>query len=218
MKKTIPIVLISATLLISGCQTTRQNAYTGEEETNSATSGALIGCAGGALLGAMLKNRKAAAVGCIAGGAAGASIGDTLDQQEAALRQQLESDGVQVQRYDNRLVLVMRDQIAFETGKSSLNSDIYPALNSVAKVLEEYGDTQLIINGHTDSTGSRAINEKLSIERATSVLVYLRGLGADSARMDAYGFGPDVPKCSNDTKDGRACNRRVELELYPGQS
>ena len=218
MSKAVPILIISATLVISGCQTTRQDAYTGEEKTNATTKGALLGCAGGALIGAMLKDRKAAAAGCVAGGVTGAAVGQTMDKQEAALRQELKDSGVQVERYEDRLVLVMRDQIAFETGKSSLNPDIYPALNSVAKVMSEYDDTQLVIKGHTDSTGSRAINEKLSIERATSVLVYLRGLGTDSSRMNAYGLGPSTPKCSNDTIEGRACNRRVELELYPSQS
>jgi outer membrane protein OmpA-like peptidoglycan-associated protein len=218
MSKVVPILFMTATLAISGCQTTRQDAYTGEEKTNATTKGAVLGCAGGAILGAMIKDRKAAAVGCVAGGVTGAAVGQSLDKQEAALRQELQDSGVQVERYDDRLVLVMRDQIAFETGKSSLNPEIYPALSSVAKVMAEYDDTQLVIKGHTDSTGSQAINEKLSIERATSVLVHLRSLGTESNRMSAYGFGPSIPKCSNDTKEGRACNRRVELELYPTQS
>ncbi|GAA5217902.1 hypothetical protein GCM10025776_24520 [Corallincola platygyrae] len=163
----------------------------------------------------MIKNKKTAAVGCAAGAVAGGAIGHQLDEQEASLRRELVNSGVQVHRENDRIRLVMRDQIAFQTGKSDLSPSIYSPLNSVAKVLAEYEETELVIGGHTDSTGSDAINDRLSNERAMSVLVYLRGVGVESARMHAQGYGKRQPMCSNDTKDGRACNRRVELELIP---
>ncbi|TCI03261.1 OmpA family protein [Corallincola luteus] len=215
MRSVITSTILISVLALSGCQTTRQNAITGEEETNSTTKGALLGCAGGALLGAMIKDKKAAAIGCVAGGATGGAIGYQLDEQEAALRKELVNSGVQVQREDDRIRLIMRDQIAFETGKSSLSPAIYNPLNSVAKVLGEFDDTELVISGHTDSTGSDAINDRLSNERAMAVLVYMRGVGVESRKMHAQGYGKRMPMCSNDTQDGRACNRRVELELIP---
>jgi outer membrane protein OmpA-like peptidoglycan-associated protein len=218
MKSKVAITLLAAIIGLGGCSTTRQNAMTGEEEMNSTTKGALLGCAGGALVGAMVKNTEAAALGCVAAGAAGGAIGYQLDQQEAALRKELVDSGVQVYRQEDRITLIMRDRIAFETGKASLSPSIYKPLGSVAKVLEEFDETQLVISGHTDSTGSDAINDKLSNDRALAVRSYMQSVGVAPQRMIAQGYGKRMPMCSNDTSDGRACNRRVELALIPQPS
>lgn len=91
----------------------------------------------------------------------------------------------------------------------------YPTLNSVAIVLRKFNRTLIDINGHTDSTGSLAHNQALSERRAMSVASYLNGQGVDPRRVSAVGFGPSQPVASNATPDGRAQNRRVEIQISP---
>ncbi|WP_422128549.1 OmpA family protein [Vibrio hannami] len=209
-------------MLVSGCEMTqRQNATTGESETNSTTTGAIIGAVSGALVGLATGDdaddrRKRAIIGATAGGAVGAGVGYYFDQQEAALREELLNSGVQVKRVgEDQLVLVMENGIGFQTDSSMLNSSIYNTLNGVAKILVEYPDTQLLIEGHTDSTGSEAYNQQLSLKRAGSVKDYLQGQKVAADRLFIQGVGELKPICDNSTPEGRACNRRVEINIYP---
>jgi len=222
MKKLLLPLTIA--VLFSGCAATqRQDATTGENETNSATKGAIIGAVSGALIGLATgddadERRKRALIGAAAGGAVGAGVGYYFDQQEAALRQELLNSGVQVKRVgEDQLVLVMENGIGFQTDSSLLNSSIYNSLNGVARVLVEYPETQLIIEGHTDSTGSDDYNQRLSQQRADSVRSYLVGQKVASARLFTQGQGERMPICDNSTAAGRTCNRRVEISIFPAQ-
>ncbi|MDL5027150.1 OmpA family protein [Vibrio gigantis] len=209
------IVTLSIAALLSGCQATqRQNATTGETETNSATKGALAGMLAGAAIGAATGDSSDALRGAAIGGVVGGGAGYYMDKQEQALRQQLVSSGVQVKRInDKELQLVMENGIGFDSGSYHLSSGIYPTLNSVALVLGEYPDTRLEIKGHTDSSGNDASNQTLSEQRAQSVGNYLIGQQVASGRVVTQGYGERYPVCGNDTKAGRACNRRVEINI-----
>ncbi|MDR9827262.1 OmpA family protein [Vibrio sp. FNV 38] len=212
-KKTILVTALSMPLLLAGCQTTRHNAATGEQETNRTTSGAVIGCATGALAGALINKGKGAAIGCAAGGATGAVVGSNMDKQEAELREELLNSGVQIQRNGERIELIIASDISFKSGGYDLQPSIMPTLDSIAKIMNRYPESKLLIEGHTDSSGSLELNERLAIARAHSVRTELTLAGLERDRTQMEGYGPHKPMCDNVTEEGRACNRRVELTI-----
>ncbi|WP_420378220.1 OmpA family protein [Vibrio scophthalmi] len=218
------LTLLSLCTLLAGCQATqRQNATTGETETNATTQGALIGAVSGALVGLATgdnatERRQRALAGAAAGGAVGAGVGYYFDQQEAALREELLNSGVQVKRVgEDQIQLVMENGIGFASDSYQLDASIYNTLNGVARILVEYPDTVLMIAGHTDSTGSEAYNQSLSLKRAESVRTYLMYQKVATNRLSTLGMGESTPICSNDTAQGRTCNRRVEISIYPAK-
>src|SRR5690606_39020667 len=172
-----------------------------------AIGGVVCGLIGAAESGQRARN---AGLGC---GAIGAGIGAYMDAQEAELRQQMAGTGVQVQRNGDQLNLIMPGNVTFNTNEFAIRPEFYSVLDSVAQVLYKYKDTRLIVNGHTDSTGSADYNYNLSTRRATSVSNYLASRGVDQSRLIAQGMGPSQPIASNDTEAGRAQNRRVELQI-----
>ncbi|NOI82528.1 OmpA family protein [Vibrio tubiashii] len=221
MVKKITAALAIA-IALSGCQATqRQNATTGETETNSATQGALIGAIAGAAVGLATgddatERRQHALIGAAGGAAVGGGIGYYFDQQEAALRKELMDSGVQVERVgENQLLLRLENGIGFQTSSYQLDSSIHKTLRGVARILVEYPDTSLVIDGHTDSTGSDTTNQILSERRAESVRSYLVSQGVAAGRAVARGNGERYPLCTNSTSEGRACNRRVEIQILP---
>ncbi len=213
MKKVLALSLVCVSLV--GCQSTRQNSATGEWETSSAVKGGLFGCVAGAVVGGAINGSKGAAIGCGAGGGVGVLTGNNFDKQEAELRQELLNSGVQVQRQGNEIRLIMSGAITFETGKSTLQQSVYPKMRSIVKIMNRYPDTVLVIEGHTDSVGSAARNRELSVYRARSVNTTLGSMGLSSSRTKVAGYGSSMPLCSNDTAQGRECNRRVELRILP---
>ena len=197
---------------LTGCA--RQNATTGEEETNTATKSAIGGAIAGALIGASTGKKNGAVFGALGGAAIGGGIGHYFDRQEEALRKELTDSGVQVKRVgENELQLIMAKGIGFQTAGYNLSADIYSSLNSVAKILNEYPDSSLRIVGHTDSVGSAESNLTLSEQRAESVSAYLNKRGIKSGRLSTRGYGERRPIASNETKTGRAANRRVEISI-----
>jgi outer membrane protein OmpA-like peptidoglycan-associated protein len=211
MKKLISILIIVA--FLTGC-VARQNATTGEEETNRAAIGALGGAVAGALAGAATGKKNAVLIGAASGAAIGGGVGYYFDQQEAALRDELLDSGVQVKRIgENELQLVMAQGIGFATGSYNLSSSIYSTLNGVAKILNEYPKSSLKISGHTDSVGSSESNMTLSERRAESVANYLIRQGVKSGRLTTFGYGERRPIASNESAAGRAANRRVEINI-----
>ncbi|SQD79835.1 OmpA family protein [Moritella yayanosii] len=210
MKKTLTAIMIVAAL--TGCA--RQNATTGEEETNTATKSAIGGAIAGALIGASTGKKNAVLFGALGGAAIGGGIGHYFDRQEEELRQELIGSGVQVKRVgENELQLIMAKGIGFQTAGYNLSGNIYSSLNSVAKILNEYPKSSLRIVGHTDSVGSAQSNLTLSEERAESVSEYLNKRGIKSGRLSTRGYGERRPIASNETKSGRAANRRVEISI-----
>jgi len=208
-KFTVSSVIVLS-LALSGCQSL--DPYTGQSKTNNATKGAGIGALVCGLIGATKNSKKArnAALGC---GAIGAGIGAYMDSQEADLRNSLAETGVSVERNGDNINLVMPGNITFATNKSVIQSDFYAVLDSVSTVLVKYKDTLIEVEGHTDSTGSISYNLKLSEDRAVQVANYLATKGVEQKRIDHKGKGPMTPVASNQTSEGRALNRRVEIRI-----
>lgn len=211
--------LIAATALmalLAGCTT---NPYTGESQAGKAGIYGGIGAATGAVIGAATSSKKdrakGALIGAAVGGAAGGGYGYYVDTQEAKLRQTLQGTGVQVQRNGDDLKLIMPGNITFASNSAYISSSFYPTLNSLVLVFKEFNKNGVNIVGHTDSTGSQALNQSLSQRRAQSVANYLTANGVPGQRISAYGAGPSQPIASNATDAGRAQNRRVEINLRP---
>ena len=208
-------LVIVLTLLVQSCTTI--NPYTGQQQTSRAVQYGAIGAVVCGLIGASESGQRArnAAAGC---GAIGAGVGAYMDVQEAELREELQGTGVQVIRDGDRLDLIMPGNVTFDSNEYTIRSEFYPVLDSVSTILYKYTDTQLQINGHTDSTGALVFNYSLSDRRASSVASYLSSRGVDQSRVFTRGLGPDQPIANNDTPSGRASNRRVELQIVAVQS
>ena len=211
-----PTVALAAaiTLALGGCQTT--DPYTGEQKVSNTTKGAGIGAVGGAIAGAIISGKRkhvllAAGIGALAGGA----VGNYMDRQEAKLRAQLQGTGVSVTRVGDAVILNMPGNVTFATDSSDISADFYAVLDSVSLVINEFEKTYVDVIGHTDSTGSHEHNQRLSVARASSVARYLESQKVLPERILTSGMGPDAPIADNDTLEGRALNRRVEIKLTP---
>lgn len=215
-KKLAALFLVIVT--IGGCTTL--DPYTREEKTSSATKGALIGAAAGVVAGLIsgddaVERRQRALIGAGVGALAGGSIGVYMDNQEAALRAELEGSGVSVARNGDNITLNMPGNITFATDSSDLSPAFFDVLTSVGKVMNEYGKTVVEVAGHTDSTGSDSYNLQLSQRRAESVASFLQTRGVSSQRLITLGAGEARPIADNTTESGRAANRRVEITMVP---
>lgn len=215
MKK-IAIMCAGLTML-AGCTTV--NPYTGEAQTSKAVWGTAIGAATGAATGALVAGNsgKGAIVGGLAGAALGAGTGYYLDTQEAELRAELASTGVSVVRGEDSIRLIMPGNITFKTDSADINAGFYATLNSVAKVLNKYSNSTVMVLGYTDNTGSEDYNMTLSKQRAIAVAAYLEGQGVKAGRFEIMGLGPTSPIASNATAQGRQQNRRVEIKIIPNK-
>lgn len=210
------VVALVAAFTLPSCTTV--NPYTGQQQTSKTIQGGAIGALGGAAVGAMLGDRKDALKGAVVGGLLGGGIGSYMDTQEAEVRRQLRGTGVSVSRSGNDLILNMPSDITFRTGSAGIQPRFVNTLSSVALVLKKYNRTRISIVGHTDSVGSSASNQSLSIARARSVAGVLNSRGVAGSRILTYGQGESRPVASNSTTNGRAQNRRVELRIVPQQS
>lgn len=208
------IVLLISAAALAACSTI--NPYTGQQQTSRAVQYGAIGGVVCGLIGAIDSGQHArnSALGC---GAIGAGVGAYMDAQEAELREELQGTGVQVNRNGDQLDLTMPGNITFNTNEYDIRADFFPVLDSVAQILYKYTDTRLQVVGHTDSTGARDYNYNLSNRRAGSVSNYLASRGVDQNRLLVQGVGPDRPIASNDNEQGRASNRRVELQIVAVQ-
>jgi outer membrane protein OmpA-like peptidoglycan-associated protein len=185
-------------------------------------SGALIGAGAGGLAGAGFGAAVGGGKGAMVGGAlgaatgagAGALIGNYMDNQEKRLKQ---VKGANVQRQGDQLVVKFNSAILFDTGKSKLKPASEKDLTEFAKVLKEFKDTDLVVEGHTDNKGKKKTNEKLSVARAKSVIAFLEAQGVEGNRMTPKGYADDRPVAPNDTKEGRAQNRRVQIQITANQ-
>lgn len=212
------LLALAAIFTIQACQTT--DPYTGEQKTSNTTKGAAIGAAAGVAIGLITgddsaERKKRALILGAAGGLAGGAVGNYMDKQEAKLRAQLQGTGVSVTRNGQNIILNMPGNVTFATNSADINASFYPVLNSVALVLKEYDKTVVDVAGHADSVGSEQANLELSQRRAASVTAYLSSQGINPQRLIAVGYGESRPIASNDTPEGRAQNRRVEITLVP---
>lgn len=219
MSHSFPARLLAALALVAlvGCQSI--DPYTGEQKTSNTAKGAGMGALGGAVIGAATASKKdrgkGALIGATAGAAIGGGVGYYMDQQEAALRQRLQGTGVQVQRVGDSVKLIMPGNVTFDVDSSGIRGEFYSVLDSVVLVLKEFDKTLIEVKGYTDSTGSFEHNQNLSERRASSVASYLINHQVAASRIRSSGFGPRYPIASNDNPQGRAQNRRVEIDLLP---
>ena len=139
------------------------------------------------------------------------------DTRKATFRAVLRTTGVSVTRAGDNIMLNMPGNITFATGSADINANFYQVLDSVALTIKEFDQTNVSVVGHTDSVGSDQANQLLSERRAQSVAAYLQGRGVAPARLYSQGMGESQPVASNDTPEGRARNRRVEITLTPIQ-
>ncbi|MDF2181756.1 OmpA family protein [Neptuniibacter sp. CAU 1671] len=213
MKKIIGVGAVVC--LLSACTTL--DPYSGDEKVSNTAKGSGIGAAAGAVLGAAVSSKKdrgkGAVIGALVGGAVGGGIGYNMDQQEALLRQELQNTGVQVERIGDSIRLIMPGNITFALNSDQIAQNFYPVLDSVVKVLVKFNNTELTVDGFTDSSGSFEYNQKLSERRASQVGGYLVASGVEQLRVNIRGFGERYPIASNDTASGRAANRRVEINI-----
>ncbi len=212
MNKLMCMTLASS--LLAGCSSMQNE---NGDLNNAATYGGLAAVAGG-LAGALIghDNRgQAALIGAAVAGTAAAGYGYYVDKQEAELRESMKNSGVQVERNGDELKIVMPGAITFATGQAEIQPTFQYTLNQLAGSFREFQNSDLIITGHTDSVGSYETNQLLSVRRADSVSQYLRSNGIESTRLQTIGAGASSPIAPNDTADGRALNRRVEIKLMP---
>ena len=212
--KIIAIVL-GMCVCLSGCKTWNGMSKTGQ--------GAIIGTGGGAALGSIIGALAGnTAVGAVIGGAvgagAGAVIGNRMDKVKKQAQAQLPNATVETVKDANNLdaVKVTFDSgILFATNKADLNQASKNELNNLANIMKQNSDVSIDVRGYTDSTGSDAINQPLSVNRAQSVANYLTQNGVKYSQMkNVNGYGSSNPVASNETAAGRQQNRRVEVYLY----
>lgn len=217
--KRIQILLLTGLLSIGlvNCKAV-QNA-------NNKQKGGVIGAAGGAVLGAIIGNNVGkggngelgAVIGGVVGGTAGVLIGNKMDKQAEKIEQEI--PGAEVERVDDGIVVTFDETsgVYFATNKYNINAASQQTLNKLISVFREYPDTNILIVGHTDSTGNADYNMTLSKNRAYSVTNYLKNNGISSGRLTTNWFGEEQPKYDNNTVDGRAKNRRVNIAILPNE-
>jgi len=199
-------------VLTVGCAT-HQSTQPRTTSRDNTKKGAGIGAAAGAVLGAVLGEGEADEIlaGAALGAGIGAGIGAYMDRQEEALAR---IPGTRVERVGQDMLLIHFDSdILFAVDSSLLSGDARTSLNQVATVLVDYPKTAVIVQGHTDSTGSEVYNLSLSERRADAVKNHLVGRGVEPARMTAVGYGESQPVADNGTASGRSLNRRVNILL-----
>jgi outer membrane protein OmpA-like peptidoglycan-associated protein len=213
MRIRFTIAIAALAFAAASCQTN-----TGTVLDKKATQGALLGTLAGAAAGAAIggKDHRAggALIGAATGAVAGGLIGNYMDKQA----QELDAiPGADVQRRDDSLLVNFESSLLFDSGKSVLNPGAYDRLRSLARTLNNYPKSRVIVKGHTDAQGADDFNQRLSEERADRVRQFLIAEGVASARMESVGFGETMPIATNATPEGRQQNRRVELEIRPDQ-
>lgn len=204
-------LLIAATCCVAlvGCETVQQNQNT----AIGAAAGAAIGAAAGTLVGG--DDRRNALIGAGIGLLAGAAVGQYLDQQQRDLEAGLAGTGAEVERDGDQLLVNLPSSITFDTDSAQIKPEFQSSLDNVAQTFNKYPESYVDVIGHTDSRGSDAYNQQLSERRSGAVANYLSGRGVSQARLAAFGQGESAPVASNDTSEGRAANRRVELRITP---
>lgn len=199
-------------LLISGCATNPDGSYEMKRTAIGAFGGAALGAGVGALVGGKSHRGRNAAIGGLTGAVVGGGVGNYMDRQAAALKKNLPE--AEIVRDGDKIYVALPSGILFDTGKDMLKSGAKDSLSKAAATLKA-SDTNIIVQGHTDSTGSAAVNQPLSERRADHVRDFLVANGVPSSRMSAIGFGSSNPAVPNDTDANRALNRRVQLEISP---
>jgi len=185
--------------------------------TNRATKGAIIGGAAGGVAGGLIGNKSgntAAGIifGAVIGGAAGGLIGNYMDKQAAEIRKDMRN--ATVERVGEGILITFDSGLLFDVDSYQIKSATRDNLNQLAATLQKYDDTEILIEGHTDNTGSDEHNQKLSENRAKAVSNHLARQGVLPSRLNPVGYGENQPVEDNATASGKQANRRVEVAIY----
>ncbi|WP_343486259.1 OmpA family protein [Allomuricauda sp. d1] len=198
--------------LVVGCNATKN--------ANKSQKGAVIGATGGAVIGGVIGNNVGkgntvlgAIIGAAVGGAAGGYIGSRMDRQAERIEEEI--PGAEVTRVGEGINVTFNEDagVYFDTNKSNVKGTSAETLNKLADILKEYPKTNVLVEGHTDSAGPEDYNWSLSQRRAESVSSYLNNQGIAASRLTTKWYGETQPKASNETSEGKAKNRRVELAI-----
>lgn len=227
-------LLMALVLFMSSCASTNtRNPNIPEADTNGTgprktgtsrtVKGGAIGAGAGAVAGAVLgrviggKSGTAAGaiIGAAVGGTGGALIGRRMDKQAEELQRDMQN--ARVERVGEGIKITFDAGILFDTNKSDLRAASMSEIQKMAEVLKKYPDTNVLVEGHTDNTGSDAINQPLSERRAQAVSNYTTAQGVDAARITTKGYGSSQPIADNTTAEGRQANRRVEIAIYANE-
>lgn len=209
MKKMI-LISTAAALLSTGCASTQENPNT----TKGAGIGAAIGAVAGAVIGHQTGRRnEGALIGAALGGGIGAAAGNRLDKQQKELEKVAET-----KRTEQGLVTKLKSDILFDTGKSELKPLAKANITELATIMKKYPENILTIRGYTDDTGSSMVNNPLSQRRADAVREQVIAAGVPASTVTAVGMGSANPVDEAKTKEARAKNRRVEIEINVDES
>ncbi len=210
MRKVV-ILLLSAALLLSismGC------AWSNKAKGGAIGAGA--GGAAGAVIGHAAGNTALGAIiGAAVGGTAGVLIGNEMDKRAEEMKQDMQ--GAKIERVGEGIKITFDSGLLFDVDKSDLRPQAKTNIESLAKILNKYPDTNILVEGDTDNSGSDEYNLKLSERRAQAVANYLMGLGVTGSRISNVGLGESNPIASNDSDYGRQQNRRVEVAIFANE-
>ena len=203
--KLLIVLVLSFGIILLGCS------------ASNTTKGGLLGAGGGALIGGLIgkaagNTAAGAIIGAAVGGAAGLVIGHYMDKQADEMKQDLKN--AKIERVGEGIKITFDSGILFAVDKSDLQPDAKTNITNLAKILNKYPDTNILIEGHTDSTGSSEHNQVLSEHRAGSVASFCKGLSVTGSRISTVGYGETQPVASNSTSEGRQQNRRVEIAIF----
>ncbi len=206
--KIMTVLLVAAMALmpvINGCGTSKT------------VRGGAIGAAAGGIIGGIIGNRAGntavgAIIGAAIGGTAGALIGNYMDRQAEEMQRDIE--GAKIERVGEGIKITFESGILFATNSSDLQPVAKENIGKLATILNKYDDTNILVEGHTDSTGSAEYNQQLSERRAASVSNYAKSMGVTGERFTVVGYGENQPVLSNSAPEGRQANRRVEIAIF----
>ena len=200
------LAAVAASVFLAGCAT---NGVTPQQK--GAGTGAVIGAVAGQILG---RDSKSTAIGAGLGALGGYVWSKNMEDKKRAMDQATAGTGTVVtQTSDNQLKLSIPNDISFDTGRAAIKPNLRPILDQFAQGLSQQTSMEVRILGHTDSTGSDAINNPLSVNRAQSARDYLVSRGVSASRMAIDGRGSREPIADNATESGRARNRRIDIFL-----
>lgn len=218
---------LAVAMLFTSCQSMRPAAGGTESSTDNGgtgmtktTKGGVIGAGSGAVLGGLIGNRMGntaagAIIGAAVGGATGAVIGRRMDKQAEELEKSMEN--AKVERVGEGIRVNFDSGILFAVNSAELSAMAKKDIEKLAQTLKQYQGTNVIVEGHTDNTGSYELNQRLSERRAESVAAYARSLGVEGSRLQSKGYSFDQPIADNTTVDGRQKNRRVEIIIVANE-
>jgi outer membrane protein OmpA-like peptidoglycan-associated protein len=210
MKKVVILLLSTALLftMVAGCAWSNK--------AKGGVIGAGAGGVAGAVIGKQLGNTALGAIiGAAVGGTAGVLIGNEMDKRAEEMRQDMQ--GAKIERVGEGIKITFDSGLLFDVNKSDLRPQAKTNLESLAKTLNKYSDTNVLVEGDTDNSGSEEYNQKLSERRAQAVANYLTGLGVPGSRISTVGLGELNPVAANDTDFGRQQNRRVEVAIFANE-